>query len=64
MAPTWMVIAKTVAAWWSKLSSDEARIKWPVEEIGRNSVMPSMMPSRMTLIRSGTRVSATIGAQG
>ena len=24
-----------------------ARMRWPVEEMGRNSVMPSMMPRRM-----------------
>src|SRR2546425_9207359 len=27
--------------------------KWPVEETGRNSVIPSIIPSRMTVIQSG-----------
>src|ERR1041385_5228244 len=29
--------------------------KWPVEEMGRNSVIPSIIPSRMTAIQSGIR---------
>src|SRR5436309_16115422 len=27
--------------------------RWPVEEIGKNSVIPSMIPSKMTLTQSG-----------
>src|SRR4051812_40890761 len=38
----------------SKPSSSVARIKWPVEETGRNSVTPSTMPRMMAMIRIGT----------
>src|SRR6476661_7043748 len=38
----------------SKPNSSVARIKCPVEETGRNSVIPSTMPRMMAMIRIGT----------
>src|SRR3954447_24843858 len=38
----------------SKPSSSVARIKWPVEETGMNSVTPSTMPRMMAIRRIGT----------
>src|SRR3954470_20991584 len=38
----------------SKPSRVLARIKWPVEETGRNSVTPSTMPRMTAMIRIGT----------
>src|SRR5690554_5565333 len=35
-----------------KSSRDEVMIRWPVEEIGRNSEIPSTTPRIMTLIHS------------
>src|SRR3954449_11001103 len=40
----------------SKPSSSVARIRWPVEETGRNSVTPSTMPRMMAITRIGTSV--------
>src|SRR6185369_7853469 len=45
MAPVWIAMSKTLAFSSSKPSSDPARIRWPVLEIGRNSVSPSTTPS-------------------
>ena len=46
MAPNCMVTSKTLCAsdCWSFIRA-EARIRCPVEEIGRNSLSPSTMPS-------------------
>src|SRR5215212_8740216 len=38
----------------SNPSSSVARIKWPVEETGMNSVTPSTMPRMMAISRIGT----------
>src|SRR3546814_5471144 len=35
-----------------KPSNSPARIRWPVDDTGRNSVSPSTMPSRTTTRRS------------
>src|SRR5690348_2131639 len=40
----------------SKPSSSVARIRWPVEETGRNSVTPSTMPRMIAIRRIGTSV--------
>src|SRR5437868_6240166 len=40
----------------SKPRSSVARIRWPVEETGRNSVTPSTMPRMMAITRIGTSV--------
>src|SRR5438477_5210187 len=37
----------------SKPSNSVARIKWPVEETGRNSVTPSTMPRMIAISRMG-----------
>src|SRR5258708_17392604 len=44
MAPSWMTISKTLPGGPSKLRTVSARMMWPVEDTGRNSVMPSTMP--------------------
>ncbi len=58
MAPVWMAMSKTLAFSPMKSSSDAVRIRWPVEEMGRNSVSPSTTPmiaalpsSRMSNVR-------------
>ena len=50
MAPSWTTILNVVSAGPLKPSNSPARIMWPVEETGRNSVIPSMIPRMMTLI--------------
>ena len=50
MAPVWMAISKTLAVSPVKFSIEPARIKWPVDEMGKNSVKPSTMPMRAALI--------------
>ncbi len=49
MAPVWMAISNTLALASSKPSSDPAKIKWPVDEMGRNSVSPSTTPMMAAL---------------
>ena len=44
IAPVWIAISKTLAVSPVKSSSEPARIRWPVDEIGRNSVSPSTTP--------------------
>ena len=44
MAPVWMAMSNTLALVPVKPSRLPARIRWPVEEMGRNSVKPSTMP--------------------
>ena len=44
MAPVWIAMSKTLAFSSSNPSSAPARIRWPVLEIGRNSVRPSTTP--------------------
>src|SRR4051812_30876582 len=44
MAPVWMTILKTLQRSSFAPSKSPARMRWPVEEIGRNSVRPSTMP--------------------
>lgn len=48
IAPVWMAMSKTLTVaslmWFCMPSSWPARIRWPVLEIGRNSVNPSTMP--------------------
>ena len=54
MAPVWMAMSKTLALSSSNPSSAPARMRWPVLEIGRNSVRPSTMPITAALA-SNTR---------
>src|SRR5215207_9597996 len=49
IAPVWIAMSKTLAFSSSKPSSAPARIRWPVDEIGRNSVRPSTMPMTAAL---------------
>jgi hypothetical protein len=49
MAPVWIAMSKTLALSSSKPSSEPARIRWPVDEIGRNSVRPSTIPMMAAL---------------
>jgi hypothetical protein len=51
MAPAWMPMLNRSERWPSQRS---AISRWPVLEIGRNSVMPSMTPSNSAWIRSDT----------
>ena len=52
MAPVWMAMSKTLAFSPVKSSSEAARIRWPVDEIGRNSVSPSTTPMIAALASS------------
>src|ERR687889_445393 len=54
IAPGWMAMLNTAHSSARKPSSSVARIKWPVEETGRYSVMPSTMPRMMTSRRTDT----------
>ena len=49
IAPSWMTTLNTFQVSASKPSSSVARIRWPVEETGMNSVRPSTMPRRMAV---------------
>jgi hypothetical protein len=44
IAPVWMAMSNTLALASSRPSSAPARIRCPVDDIGRNSVSPSTMP--------------------
>ena len=54
IAPSWITISKTLPGGPWKCSNSPARMRWPVEETGRNSVMPSMRPST-TVFQSNVR---------
>jgi hypothetical protein len=54
IAPAWMAISNTLTLSPVKLSRLPVRIRWPVEEIGRNSVNPSTRPM-MNALNSNTR---------
>src|SRR6266568_7667390 len=45
IAPVWITISNTFAFSPLKPSRSPARIRWPVEETGKNSVRPSTTPS-------------------
>lgn len=48
MAPSWMIISKLlVKLVWGMCKRLVVRVRWPVEEIGRNSVIPSTIPRKM-----------------
>src|SRR6476646_7999676 len=53
IAPSWMMTLNAAHFSASKPSSSVARIKWPVEETGRNSVTPSTMPRMIAIRRIG-----------
>ncbi len=52
MAPDWMTISNSLPRSSLKSSRSPARIRWPVDEMGRNSVSPSTMPRMRALSRS------------
>src|SRR3954451_22944930 len=52
MAPVWMTILKTFQRSSFAPSKSPARMRCPVEEIGRNSVRPSTMPRMNASMRS------------
>src|SRR3954452_13891866 len=54
MAPSWITTSKTVLPGPVNPISSAARIRWPVEETGRNSVTPSTMPRMTAISRIGT----------
>lgn len=58
MAPVWIAISNTLALPPTKPISEPARIRWPVEEIGKNSVSPSTMPmmAALTSNKVSTRI--------
>src|SRR3954453_6551678 len=56
IAPNWMMTLNAAHFCASKPRSSVARIRWPVEETGRNSVTPSTMPRMMAITRIGTSV--------
>jgi hypothetical protein len=59
MAPVWMAMSNTLALASSKPSSAPARIRWPVLEMGRNSVRPSTTPMMAALTsKQSTRTRA------
>jgi len=53
IAPSWMMTLKAAHFSASKPRSSVARIRWPVEETGRNSVTPSTMPRMIAIKRIG-----------
>jgi hypothetical protein len=52
IAPVWMAISNTLTVSPVKSSKEPARIRWPVLEMGRNSVSPSTMPMIAALIHN------------
>ncbi|MNT68363.1 hypothetical protein D3C72_2065920 [compost metagenome] len=52
IAPVWIAMSNTLALASSKPSRLPARIKWPVDEIGKNSVSPSTTPMMAALINN------------
>jgi hypothetical protein len=52
-APDWMVMLNRSDCWGSQWEFS-ARSRWPVDEMGRNSVTPSMMPRMQTASQAGT----------
>ena len=54
MAPVWMAMSNTLALASSNPSSDPARIRCPVEEMGKNSVNPSTTPMMAALTSNTT----------
>ncbi len=49
MAPDWIAMLKVVRkSEWGSLRNSEKRIRWPVEDTGRNSVIPSVIDSSTT----------------
>ena len=58
MAPVWMAMSNTLPLASSMPSRLPARIRWPVEEIGRNSVRPSTIPMIAAL---SNRMTSTAG---
>ncbi len=50
IAPAWIAISNTLTFSPVKSSRLPARIRWPVEEIGRNSVKPSTRPMMIALM--------------
>src|SRR2546428_6821321 len=59
MAPSWMMISKAAARGPTKPSAWPARIRWPVDETGRNSVAPSTSPRMIAARRVDTASSYT-----
>src|SRR2546425_1697373 len=59
MAPSWMMISKAAARGPTKPSAWPARIRWPVDETGRNSVAPSTSPRMIAAKMVGTASSYT-----
>src|SRR5213080_4994269 len=59
MAPSWMTISKAAARGPTNPSAWPARIRWPVDETGRNSVAPSTSPRTIAARRVGTASSYT-----
>src|SRR4051812_2541520 len=53
IAPSWMMTLNAAHLSASKPSSSVARIRWPVEETGMNSVTPSTMPRMIAIKRIG-----------
>jgi hypothetical protein len=51
MAPSWITMSKTLPFSSFTPRRSETMIRWPVEEIGRNSVRPSTTPSRSAFVR-------------
>jgi len=50
MAPLWIAMSKTLDLASVMPSRLPVRMRWPVDEIGRNSVSPSTMPMMAALI--------------
>src|SRR5438309_1220384 len=59
MAPSWMMISKAAARGPTNPSAWPARIRWPVDETGRNSVAPSTNPRMIAARMVGTASSYT-----
>src|SRR5436305_446505 len=66
MAPSWITISNTLPGGPWKLSTSSARMMWPVEDTGKNSVRPSTTPISTVFqisVRSIGSILETLGAR-
>ena len=64
MAPSWMAMLNTAWLSASKPMRLPATIRWPVLEMGRNSVRPSMMPRKRALKARSRFIGQTLKTWG
>src|SRR5215470_14983299 len=64
MAPSWITISNTLPGGPSKFSTSSARMMWPVEDTGRNSVRPSTTPISTVFHKSVGSIPSVLEALG